>query len=55
MKSVRDRFKLLAKKHKVKMGKQERSMEILLEDLNEIEDDTNQRAEEEYREKNQRG
>jgi myosin heavy subunit len=61
VKSVRDRFKLLAKKHKVKMGKQERStgggsvdlseLEILLEDLTEIEDDTNQRAEEECREK----
>ena len=61
VKSVRDRFKLLAKKHKAKMGKQERStggggvdlseVEILLDDLIGIEDDTKQRAEEEYKTK----
>ena len=61
VKSVRDRFKLLAKKHKAKMGKQERStggggvdlseVEILLEDLIGIEDDTKQRAEEDYKTK----
>jgi hypothetical protein len=61
VKSIRDRFKLLAKKHKAKMGKEERStgggdveqseVEILLEDLIEIEDDTNQRAEEDHRAK----
>ncbi len=55
MKSVRDRFKLLAKKHKVKWENKSvqlvevvdlSELEILLEDLTEIEDDTNQRAEE---------
>ena len=60
-KSIRDRFKLLAKKHKTKMEKEERStggggvdlseVEILLEELIEIEDDTNQRAEEDYKAK----
>ena len=61
VKSIRDRFKLLAKKHKAKMGKEERStggggvglseVEILLEELIEIEDDTNQRAEEDHKAK----
>ena len=61
VKSIRDRFKLLAKKHKAKMGKQERStggggvdlsdIEILLEDLTGIDDDTNQRAEEDNKAK----
>ena len=60
-KSIRDRFRLLAKKHKAKMGKEERStgggdvdlsdVEILLEKLIEIEDDTNQRAEEDQKAK----
>ena len=59
VKSIRDRFKLLAKKHKAKMGKQERStggggvdlsdIEISLEDLTGIDDDTNQRAEEDHK------
>ena len=61
VKSIRDRFRLLAKKHKAKMGKEERStgggdvdlseVEILLEELIEIEDDTNQRAEEDHKAK----
>ena len=61
VKSVRDRFKLLTKKHKAKMRKQKRStggggvdlseVEILLEELIGIEDDTNQRAEEDYKTK----
>ena len=64
-KSVRDRFKLLAKKHKAKMGKQERStgrggvnlseVEILLEDLTRIEDNTNQGVEENYQKDHQQG
>ena len=64
-KSVRDRFKLLAKKHKAKMGKQERStgrggvnlseVEILLEDLTRIENNTNQRVEENYQKDHQQG
>ena len=59
MKSVRDRFNLLAKKYKVKMGKQERATggggievieaENLLEELIAIEEDTNERADEESR------
>lgn len=59
VKSVRDRFTLLAKKHKAKIGKQERStgrggvdlseVEILLENLTGIEDNTNQRVEENYK------
>ena len=61
VKSIRDRFRLLAKKHKDKIGKGERStggggvdlseVEILLEELIEIEDDTNQRAEEDHKAK----
>lgn len=61
VKSIRDRFKLLAKKHKTKMGKQERltgggdvdqsEVEILLDDLIGIEDDTNLKAEEECKAK----
>ena len=61
VKSIRDRFRLLAKKHKAKMGKEERStggggvdlseVEIFLEELIEIEDDTNQRAEEDHKAK----
>ncbi|CAB4028793.1 Hypothetical predicted protein [Paramuricea clavata] len=58
-KSVRDRFNLLAKKYKVKMGKQERATggggievteaENLLEELIAMEEDANERADEESR------
>ena len=65
VKSVRDRFKLLAKKHKAKVGKQERStgrggvnlseVEILLQGLTGIEDNTNHRVEKNYQKHHQQG
>lgn len=60
-KSVRDRFNLLTKKYKAKLGKEERSTgggsvdvteaEKLLEELIRIEEDTNERADEESKER----